>query len=165
MSDVPEAVSRSGSAHLRPRIGVGVLLWRDDRLLLGERVMPGGDTVWQLPGGHLEAGESVSLCAVRELREETGIDMSSPRLVGFTDRPFTVAGHHYVTLFVSGDCPQAAEAANLEPERCMGWKWFPYDALPAPLFEPISILLEQVSVTGEDLYGLCRRHPGVTVSP
>lgn len=149
----------------RPYIGVGVLLWRGDRLLLGERVMADGSHCWQLPGGHLEQGESVSQCAGRELLEETGIVCSSPRLVGFTDRPFLVSGRHYVTLFVTGECPDDAEAVNLEPGRCAGWKWWRHDELPSPLFEPVVILLDQLSSAGGDLYELCRHFRNLTVSP
>jgi 8-oxo-dGTP diphosphatase len=149
----------------RPYIGVGVLLWRDRQLLLGERVMQDGSHCWQFPGGHIEAGESVSRCAVRELREETGIEMSPPVQIAFTDKPFRVSGRRYITLFVSGQCPHGVEAENPEPGKCRGWKWFHYDQLPASLFEPVLILLDQLKADDIDLYALCHRDSGGRESP
>ena len=153
------------SSSDRPYIGVGVLLWRDRQLLLGERVMPDGSQRWQFPGGHIEPGESVSGCALRELHEETGIEMSSPVQVAFTDKPFRVSGRRYITLFVSGQCPQGVDAENREPDKCRGWQWFHYDRLPSPLFEPVTILLEQLNAEHVDLYDLCHRDSGDSESP
>ena len=64
---------------VRPTIGVGVLVWREKQLLLGKRLADKQDICWQFPGGHLENNESVIECAVRELREETGLKVKSLR--------------------------------------------------------------------------------------
>ncbi|PSL06750.1 NUDIX domain-containing protein [Haloactinopolyspora alba] len=55
-----------------------------DRLLLVQRADSGQ---WALPGGGMEPGETVAACAVREVREETGIDIEITRLVGIYSDP------------------------------------------------------------------------------
>jgi 8-oxo-dGTP diphosphatase len=121
--------------------------------------MHDGSHRWQFPGGHIEPDEPVSQCALRELREETGIEMTSPVQVAFTDKPFHVCGRRYITLFVSGQCPQGVDAENREPGKCRGWAWFDYERLPSSLFEPVAILLDQLNAEGVDLYDLCHRKP------
>lgn len=129
-----------------PRIGVGVIVQRGDRVLLGKRRSTShGDGVWQFPGGHLEWGETPEQCALREVREETGLAV---RIVGrgpYTNDYFAAgiadADKHYVTLFVLAESEQG-EPQRLEPDKCEAWAWFAWDALPAPLFLPIVHLLE-----------------------
>lgn len=137
--------SSSSSDNNRPYIGVGVLVWKGDFLLLGKRLDLHGGSVWQFPGGHLEIGESVMQCAVREVREETGIEVAGVKHAGYTDELFSTAERHYVTLFVSANYI-SGEARVLEPEKCQCWRWFHYNELPAPLFEPITNLLKQAPV-------------------
>jgi 8-oxo-dGTP diphosphatase len=123
-------------------IGVGVLVWRGKQLLLGRRIMPHHEYCWQFPGGHLESEESVIECASREVLQETGLEVRELRHLGFTDKAFTVAGQHYISLLVS--CEVAAgDPVVLEPDKCECWQWFDYQQLPLPLFEPIVIFLSQ----------------------
>ena len=51
-----------------PRVGVGVIVLREGRVLLGRRLGSHGAGTWQFPGGHLEAFERVEDCARREVR-------------------------------------------------------------------------------------------------
>lgn len=125
-----------------PQIGVGVLLWRDKKVLLGERINVDGSRCWQFPGGSLEPGESVSECARRELMEEAGLKLHEMRLLGFTDEPFEIENNSYITLLVSG-LYESGEARAREPDKCVQWKWFDYLDLPAPLFKPIRNFLQQ----------------------
>lgn len=60
--------------YARTKIGVGALAFRDDRVLLVERaIQPVG--IWTLPSGHIEQGEPVDVAIVREVCEETGLDI------------------------------------------------------------------------------------------
>lgn len=134
---------------MQPIIGVGVLVWRDGKLLLGKRINNDGSICWQFPGGHLEHGESVTDCARREVWEETGIKVSQLRHLGFTDKPFEVDQRRYITLLVS--CVhESGEVNTREPEKCDGWQWFDYPVLPSPLFLPITQFMAQQN----DLYAL-----------
>jgi 8-oxo-dGTP diphosphatase len=129
----------------RPYVGVGVLVWKGDTLLLGKRINSHAEAAWQFPGGHLEVGETVTKCAVREVREETGIEIAGMKHAGFTDELFSTADRQYVTIFVSA-AYVSGEARVLEPEKCQCWQWFHCDELPAPLFKPITDLLKRTPV-------------------
>jgi 8-oxo-dGTP diphosphatase len=57
----------------RPIVGVGVVLWRGERVLLIRRGQPPRLGQWSLPGGAQQLGETVAEAAQRELLEETGL--------------------------------------------------------------------------------------------
>jgi 8-oxo-dGTP diphosphatase len=144
------ASGHEGRTPLWPRVGVAVLLRREGRVLLGRRTgETHGRDSWQCPGGHLEAFESVEACAVREVREETGLDVRVVGLGPYTNDLFPVEGKHYVTLFVlaadrDGECTAAGvqppEPVVCEPDKCAEWRWFAWDALPTPLFPSLQQL-------------------------
>jgi 8-oxo-dGTP diphosphatase len=69
----------------------------------------------QLPGGHLEHGESFAECAVREAREETGLEISGIEVVRVTNDVFD-EGKHYVTIFVKG---VVVEGTSQVPRVCI----------------------------------------------
>jgi 8-oxo-dGTP diphosphatase len=146
----------------RPLIGVGVLVWKKQQLLLGERLSHTQNQsqtdvrCWQFPGGHLENGESVIECARREVMEETGLSVKHLRHLGFTDKQFRVAQSNYITLLVSCEF-DSGEVEILEPDKCARWQWFDYQKLPDPLFVAIPSFLSQLSqslTSDNDLYAL-----------
>lgn len=122
-----------------PRIGVGVIVMRSELLLLGKRRGSHGAGTWALPGGHLEFGESIEECAIREVREETGLELDEVTLGPYTNTVFAAEGKHYVTLFVLSRSA-AGEPVVREPAKCAEWRWFGWYALPAPLFAPLAAL-------------------------
>lgn len=67
----------------------------EGRLLLVQRGREPGRGLWSLPGGRVEADESPAQAAVREVREETGLDVVAGPLVGQVERP-GAAGQVYV---------------------------------------------------------------------
>lgn len=121
------------------RIGVGVLVVRDGRVLLGLRRGAHGAGTWAPPGGHLEPDESVETCARREAMEETGIALDSAAPGPYSVDAFPETGVQYVTLFVLASSERAAPAV-LEPDKCEEWRWFHWHALPSPLFAPLHSL-------------------------
>lgn len=56
------------------RIGVGAVVFRGAQILLIRRAKPPFAGMWSIPGGGLDYGEGLEVCALRELREETGVE-------------------------------------------------------------------------------------------
>ena len=130
-----------------PRVGVGILLLQEGRpghVLVGRRKGSHGDGLYQLPGGHLEMRETWEECALRELNEETGIRIPRAWFAAVTNDDMTdvAAGKHYITLIMVGCCSADAEARVMEPHKCHGWAWEPWDKLPPNLFHPLKKLVE-----------------------
>ncbi|MBX2830817.1 MAG: NUDIX hydrolase [Rhodospirillales bacterium] len=69
----------------RPIIGVGAVVWHQDRVLLIKRGKEPNIGSWSLPGGAQELGETVRDAVCREVMEETGVKISSPILIDTVD--------------------------------------------------------------------------------
>ncbi|GIL72991.1 hypothetical protein Vretimale_4630 [Volvox reticuliferus] len=124
-----------------PKVGVGVLIFREQCVLVGLRRGAHGSGTYALPGGHLEMGESFEHCAIREVAEETGIEISDPVFAYAVNSIFDLTTH-YVTVFMRVDVEQDVEPRLMEVEKCDGWQWVPWDAIPEPLFLPLKALKE-----------------------
>ena len=76
-------------APQRPVPTVGVVCLKGDRVLLIKRGTPPRLGQWSLPGGRIEWGEAVDVAALRELKEETGVDAELTGLLDVVDGVFT----------------------------------------------------------------------------
>lgn len=89
----------------RPWVGVGVVVWRDDRVLLVRRGKPPREGQWSLPGGAQHVGETVFETARREILEETGLDVTSLEVITVVDAITRDAAgavqYHYTLVEVS----------------------------------------------------------------
>ena len=107
-----------------PRLGVAVALLHEGKVLLTKRE---DAEMWCLPGGAVDDGESLAAAAVREVREETGLEVRLTRLVGIYSRP--AWGNHSVIF--------AAELVGgtlaLQAEEVIDAGFFDPAALPRPL--------------------------------
>ena len=121
-------------------MGVGVLVLREGLVLLGKRKGSHGAGTWALPGGHLEYGESVEACAVRETKEETGLDIEVFAQGPYTNDVMPSEGKHYVTVFILARSKHGTPVI-MEPEKCEGWSWFRWSELPSRLFQPLQSLV------------------------
>lgn len=125
----------------RPKVGVGVCVVKDGKVLLGQRLNAHGDGTWSFPGGHLEFGESFEDCAKREVVEETSIGISEPTLITCTNDIFKKENKHYITIYMKADWISGKPQA-VEPDKMVEWEWFEWDNLPSPLFLPIQNLIK-----------------------
>ena len=120
----------------RPHVGIGVLLVNPEgKVLIGKREGSHAP-FWSIPGGYLEAGESFETAAIREVKEETGLDIANPTVLCVTNNLQThkAEGLHVIsvcllTMAFSGNL------AVMEPDKCSGWQWCDPINLPEPHFE------------------------------
>lgn len=125
----------------RPGVGVGVLICRGDRILLLHRINAHGAGTWSAPGGHLEFGESPEACAIRETKEETGLDINPPMFLVLTNDLFYQDKKHYITIWMKADFQKGEPVVNA-PSESDAIGWFTWDKLPDQLFVPFQNLLK-----------------------
>lgn len=110
--------------------GVHVLCERDGRVLLMRRAGTGFfDGQFSLPGGHVEAGESLRHAAQRELREETGLEaeLAGLQVIGVVHR---LSDTSRIDFFLRA-ARFHGEACILEPDKCDRLEWHDAHSLPA----------------------------------
>lgn len=133
----------------QPKVGIGVLIFKENFLLLGKRIASHGKDTWAPPGGGLEAGESFEACAIREVKEETGLTITTPEFLAITNDIFADEQKHYVTIFMCVNMPEDQEVKNLIADKTESWEWCDVNRLPKKLFLPLQNLL---AGEGKDLF-------------
>jgi 8-oxo-dGTP diphosphatase len=116
-----------------PRVGVGVLLADEPgRVLLTLRKLPPEADCWSIVGGKLDFLERLEECAIREAREEAGVEIAIERLLCVTDHRLPGEGQHWVSPAFLGRILRG-EARNCEPDKTREVRWFPVNELPPNL--------------------------------
>ncbi|OGG59720.1 hypothetical protein A2765_03985 [Candidatus Kaiserbacteria bacterium RIFCSPHIGHO2_01_FULL_56_24] len=133
----------------RPRVGVGVLIFKDGKILIGKRKSELGNGEWAWPGGHLEHLESIVECAKREAREETGIEIDNVRFLRLVNMK-QYAPKHYIDIGLIADW-KSGEPKIMEPDKVEVWEWRALDDLPEPLFAAEPYYLEALK-TGQNFF-------------
>jgi ADP-ribose pyrophosphatase YjhB (NUDIX family) len=110
---------RCGAIHwIDPKLAAGCLIVREGRVLLVKRAIEPGYGTWVFPGGHVDRGETVEEAALRETREEAGVEAALDGLLGlysYPGRPVVVA------VFRGHLLPGSPEATAKDETLEVGW--------------------------------------------
>lgn len=132
-----------------PKVGIGALVLKNGKVLLGKRKGSHGAGEYGFPGGHLDFGESYEEGVRRECREEAGIEIENIRFLCLSSvRQYK--DKHYVDIGFVADW-KSGEAKVLEPEKCEFWAWYDLDNLPSPLFGNEKLYFESLK-TGKNFF-------------
>ncbi len=135
----------------RPKVGVGVMILKDGKVLLSKRKSSHGAGEYAFPGGHLEYMESFADCARRETNEECGIEIQNIRFQ-YLSNITTYAPKQYAHIgLVAGW--KAGEPTVLEPEKSEEWKWYDFDQLPKLMFVSCELAFHSFK-TGQNYYDI-----------
>jgi 8-oxo-dGTP diphosphatase len=111
----------------RPIVGIGAIIIQEGKILLEKRRSAPGKGKWSIPGGLVDLGENIEHAVVREVKEETGLDVAEPRLVDVVDHVNLdekgAVKYHFVIVdylvnLVRGVPKAASDAEDL--------KWVPF---------------------------------------
>ena len=128
-------------------VGFGVMMKRENEILLGKRhADPAkadselhGEGSWTMPGGKLEYQESFEEGAMREVEEETGMQLKSAKVICVNNDKNEFA--HFVTIGLFSE-DFLGEPKVMEPDEIVEWKWFDLNNLPSPMYFPSSKVID-----------------------
>jgi 8-oxo-dGTP diphosphatase len=133
MDQQAATLSATAQAVPVPRVGVGVLLVdHRRRVLLTLRILPPEAGCWSIVGGKLDYLESLEHCAIREAREEVGVDIAIESLLCITEHRLPGEHQHWISPAFLAEILDG-RPVNCEPEKTREVRWFPVDDLPANL--------------------------------
>ncbi len=130
-------------------VGASAFIRVDDRVLLHRR---GDNGMWGVPGGAMELGERIDQTLVREVREETGLEVEPIRLIGVYSDPQWTATYpqgDVVQVFVAHfECRTIGGMLRADGVETIDLRWFPLGDLPADLPERMRVRIAD-ALTGK----------------
>jgi ADP-ribose pyrophosphatase YjhB (NUDIX family) len=110
--------------YLDPKVAVGTIIHdAAGRLVLVKRAIEPGYGKWVFPGGYVDRGEEIRMAAIREAREEAGLDVRLDRLVGI----YSYAGTIPIIIVWAASVLGGDLAVDDENSEA---RWFAPDAIP-----------------------------------
>jgi len=124
----------------KPKLGVGVLIEKNGKILLGKRCEGWANGTWTLIGGKLKPGETYIDGARREAKEETGLEIDDLELI--TKNEDDIKGITYITFGLKPKIIKG-EPKAMEPDEIERWEWFDLKNLPEKMYVPSKKMIEQ----------------------
>jgi len=130
---------------LVPLVGVGAMILKEGKVLLGRRRGSHGSESFGWPGGHLKFGETLEQGVTREVFEETGLVVTSLKFLCISN--IIDYGKHYLDIQFLAEV-EPGQPKVLEPDRVESWDWYSLNDLPSPLFKPNELAIRSY-LTGQ----------------
>ncbi len=132
MEDLKREIEKLKIATKRPFVGLGIIIEKDGKIAIGERISSHGANTHMIPGGHLEFGEDLKDACKREATEECGLsDIEIKDVVSIGND--IAYDKHYVSIVVLAQW-KSGELFDAEPHKSRGWHWHDPRELPQPMF-------------------------------
>jgi 8-oxo-dGTP diphosphatase len=122
--------------YKNPKPTVDIIIHKDDAIVLIERNNP--PLGWALPGGFVDEGEQLEHAAIRETKEETGLDVTLQEMLYVYSNPKRDPRQHNISVVYIGEAsgnPQGNDDANVA-------QYFPLDNLPTLVFDHAEIIAD-----------------------
>jgi len=126
-----------------PLVGLGVIILSSEgKILIGKR-KGSHSPYYSIPGGKLEAGETFEDGAIREVKEETGLEIRDPKVIAVTNnlKTYHEEGLHFISIALLVT-DYSGQPEVMEPLKCEGWIWAVPEHLPSPHFEASRMAVE-----------------------
>lgn len=131
------------------KVGVGVMVFKNGKILMGKRKSSHGEGEYCYPGGNLEYMEGFEDCAKRETLEECGIEIKNIKF-NFVANELEYAPKHYVNVSFVAEW-ESGEPKVLEPDKFESFDWYDLENLPEPIFAMSKLGIESYK-TGKNFY-------------
>lgn len=127
----------------QPVVGIGVILINEEgKVLIGKRKVHPAPK-YSIFGGGLEMGETFEETAIREAKEETGLDIKNPKVIAITNNleTFKEEGRHSISVILVTN-EFSGELKVMEPRKCESWHWVDPTELPEPHYDASKLAIE-----------------------
>ena len=121
--------------------GVGILIIKDEKILLGHRCEGWANGTWTMPGGKLDENEKPEDGAKREVKEETGLEIDKLELTSVNKDMLNNEKEFTTYIFKPNLIEGMVETK--EPEEIDKWEWFELKKLPQPVYPPSEKAIKQ----------------------
>lgn len=139
MKTLEEKKAYAAANKLQPGVGTLVAIVRGKKVLMGRRTNSNkgipGEGLWSFPGGRCDKWQTLAENAVREVKEECGMDIDPEKLIlrHVSDDMNLNRDNHFVTIgfYYTMDVQNTDEPLIVAPNEICEWRWFGFDELPA----------------------------------
>lgn len=107
----------------RPRATVGAIMVKEGKVLLQLRNHRPFEGRWGFPGGHIEKGETAKEAVIREIKEETGLELK-PEFFCYSDEICPEEGWHALAIMFTG---AAGGKERPDPKEVKELRWVPLE--------------------------------------
>lgn len=128
-------MTNNPTAGKYPKVTADAVIIKDEKILLIKRGFDPFKGSWALPGGFIEYGETVEEATVREVKEETGLDVEPVKLIGVYSSPDRDPRFHTITIAYACRLKKGEKRKPDGGEDAEDAQWWHLSSLPKLAFD------------------------------